>query len=85
MEKDLGILVNETLDMSQQCALATQNAQHILVYIKRIMVSRVREVIVPNLLSPCGDPSGVMPPGLGPSGQERHEVVVGECRSHRRS
>lgn len=85
MEKDLGVLVTKKFDMSQQCALASQGAQHTLVYIKRIMVSRAREVIVPNLLSPCEAPSGVMPPGLWSSAQERYEVVVGECSSHRRS
>jgi len=46
-EKDLSVLAESRLAMSQQCALVAKKASGILGYFERSVVSRVREVILP--------------------------------------
>ena len=72
-ERDLGVLIDERLDMSRQCALAAQRANCVLGCIKRSVASRAREVI---LLLCSGETSpGVLRSALEPSAQEGHGTV----------
>jgi len=69
--KDFGILVDEKLNMSQQCEFAAQKTNRTLGCLKSSVASRSREGILPlgALLRP---PPGVLPAALGPPAQERH-------------
>ena len=60
-EKNLAVLVDQKLNMTQQCALTAQKASHILGCIKRSVASRAREGFCPSALLCsallCSDPT----------------------------
>ena len=78
-ERDLGVLVENKLNMSQQCAAAAMRANWILDCIHRGITSRER-CDQPTLLSACQATPGVLCPVLVPTIQERHgHTVVFSC------
>mgnify|MGYP001852892404 CR=1 FL=1 len=66
MEKDLGVLVDEKLNASQQCVLATRRPTICwTASTEGWPAGRQRGLFPFNL--PCKAPPGVLYPGLGPS------------------
>jgi len=47
VKRDLGVLMDDRLTMSQQCVLVAKKANGILGYIKKSVGSRSREVLLP--------------------------------------
>ncbi|KAJ7417421.1 hypothetical protein BTVI_33000 [Pitangus sulphuratus] len=71
-EKDLGVLVGERLDMTQQGAITAQKVNCILGCIESSEASRSREVILPLCSALVRPPPGLLEPVLG--SQHRKDI-----------
>jgi len=71
--ENLGVLVDEKVDITPQCALTVQRANHILGCIKSSVACRSRDGSL-SLFS-GESPRGVLRPAVEPLAQERHEPV----------
>ncbi|KAJ7418019.1 rna-directed dna polymerase from mobile element jockey-like [Willisornis vidua] len=76
-EKDMGVLLDERLDMIWQCALTAQKAKCVLGYIQSSLASRSGGNSAP-LLRSGESPPGVLNPALGfPAEEGRGPLGVG--------
>jgi len=83
-EEDLGLLVDEKLNVTQRCVLTAQKANCIPGCIKSSVASRAREGILPLCSALMRPQLGVLRPALEPSAQERHGPVgVGPEEGHK--
>jgi len=74
-EKDLGVLVNKKINVTQQCVLAAQKANRTLGCIPSSVPRRSMEVILTPYSALARHPREVLRPALEPSAQDRHGPV----------